>query len=104
MVYWWSWKQLGIGTTNDDGVLPNALSEENPTGNSHDVRFRPLPHDILRALTDGNNDFESIRVGNVGFPGRTRQVAIMQLRGIVAETKRIVAVPCSACRYGFAAP
>ena len=68
IVYWWSWKKLDAGAINDDGVLPNALSDENPTGNSHDVRWRPLPSDILRALTDGKEDFESIVVGNVGFP------------------------------------
>lgn len=64
--YWWSWNRLQEGAVHADGVLPNAPSARNPTGNTHDVRWRPVPDDLLRRLRDGR-DLDQVRVDNVGL-------------------------------------
>merc|ERR1712167_345630 len=65
--YWWSWSILKAGVLSEDGVLPNGRRDsDNPDGNTHDVRWRPVPEDILQQLTSG--DPKKIRVENVGFP------------------------------------
>ena len=45
VVYWWSWNKLAAGVLNEeDKVLPNGRrAEDNPDGNTHDVRWRPVP-------------------------------------------------------------
>lgn len=51
--------------------VPNSLTPQNPTGNTHDVRWKPMPADILRALKANTPD--DILVDNIGFPaGRMR--------------------------------
>ena len=47
VVYWWSWNKLKPGFVCEDGVLPNAKTSSNPTGSTHDVRYRPNPADLL---------------------------------------------------------
>ena len=47
VIYWWSWKKLNAGILCKDGVLPNGRGPGNPTGNTHDVRWRPVPADLL---------------------------------------------------------
>ena len=44
-MYWWSWNKLQAGVLNEeDKVLPNGRrAEDNPDGNTHDVRWRPVP-------------------------------------------------------------
>lgn len=69
VIYWWSWSKLQAGVVNEeDQILPNSVHEEgNHTGNTHDVRWRPVPDDILLKLTQGGN-LDDIRVDNLGFP------------------------------------
>ena len=66
VVYWGSWNKLQSGQLNPD-TLPNGRREDNPDGNTHDVRWRPVPEDMLLKLTEGGN-LEEIRVDNLGFP------------------------------------
>jgi len=71
VVYWWSWNTLPSGAQAEDGVLPNGWNaESNKDGNSHDVRFRPVPDDLLRILSEGGDleKLQKLRVENLGFP------------------------------------
>lgn len=68
VIYWWSWNKLQAGQLNLD-TLPNGRREDNLDGNTHDVRWRPVPEDMLLKLTQGQGgDLEDIRVDNLGFP------------------------------------
>ena len=108
--YWWSWNKLQAGAINDDGVLPNARREGNADGNTHDVRFRPVPADLLHrlaaAVDDGGSggggggggagsgvghgpDLEGLRVENLGFPDGADHVNVKRsLRRDPAEHRR----------------
>ena len=50
VVYWWSWNKLASGRIAEDELLPNRKTEDNPTGNTHDVRFRVNTDDLLHKL------------------------------------------------------
>lgn len=65
--YWWSWSKLQAGAFHD-GTVPNEKSEANPFGNTHDVRWRPVPASLLALLKSGASDFSSLRIENIGFP------------------------------------
>ena len=54
VVYWWSWNKLASGRIAEDELLPNRKTEDNPTGNTHDVRFRVNTDDLLRKLQGEN--------------------------------------------------
>mmetsp|Transcript_4770 Transcript_4770/g.9796 ORF Transcript_4770/g.9796 Transcript_4770/m.9796 type:complete len:176 (-) Transcript_4770:105-632(-) len=75
VVYWWSWNKLKAGTITEDGVLPNGRHEDNPDGNTHDVRWRPVPEDLLLKLSQGS-DLEDLRVENIGFPNKKDHASV----------------------------
>ena len=54
VAYWWSWNKLASGRIAEDELLPNRKTEDNPTGNTHDVRFRVNTDDLLRKLQGEN--------------------------------------------------
>lgn len=71
---WWSWNKLQSGKLfpaedNFNGGVPNQRTAENPTGNTHDVRWRPVPADILANLKKGVPDAVP-KVENIGFPNK----------------------------------
>lgn len=72
--FWWSWNKLqdgGIFKLPNGKVMqhPNARSAKNPTGNTHDVRWRPLPKDILARIKAGS-DLGQIAIDNIGAPNK----------------------------------
>lgn len=78
VLYWWSWNALRAGVLAEDGVLPNAFHEDNVHGNTHDVRWRPVPEDLLRILSEGG-DLRQLRVENLGFPDGKDHVNVKQV-------------------------
>lgn len=89
IVYWWSWKKLRAGIVSEDGVLPNARSKGNLDGNTHDVRWRPVPMDLLSRLITPGSDLETLRVENLGFPvGKDHQNVKRKLQRDPAEHRR----------------
>ena len=90
VVYWWSWSRLASGVLAEDGIIPNAKrGTDNVDGNTHDVRWRPVPQDILDKLTCGM-DLSTIRVENLGFPhGRDHINTKMSLHKNPADTARL---------------
>lgn len=72
--FWWSWNKLQDGPIFKfpNGkimkMLPNGKSAKNPTGNTHDVRWRPVPSDILARIKSGAADLGQIVVDNIGGP------------------------------------
>lgn len=88
VVYWWSWNALKGGVLAEDGILPNCREKDNPDGNTHDVRWRPVPEDLLLKLTEGR-DLSQLRIENLGFPSGKDHVNVKkQLRGNPAEHAR----------------
>jgi len=77
--YWWSWKKLTSGILSSDGVLPNERRADNPDGNTHDVRWRPVPAHLLQLLTTPRADLETLRVENLGFPTGKDHVRVKKL-------------------------
>jgi hypothetical protein len=77
VVYRWSWHALAPDRLSETeypsyrerwgDTHPNAKTEENPTGNSHDVRWRPKVADLLARLQRGGRDL-GVEVASVGFP------------------------------------
>jgi len=79
VIYWWSWTKLRKGSLAEDGVLPNARDDvKNTDGNTHDVRWRPVPEDILLKLTEGG-DLSQLRVENQGFPAGKDHLNVKKL-------------------------
>ena len=78
VLYRWSWHSLEPGKLSEgEGAAytakfgetqPNARTDENPTGNSHDVRWRPRVADLLARLQRGGRDLDQLEVASVGFP------------------------------------
>ena len=78
VLYRWSWHSLEPGKLSEgEGAAytakfgetqPNARTDENPTGNSHDVRWRPVAADLLARLQRGGDDLDELQVASVGFP------------------------------------
>jgi len=88
VIYWWSWKALKAGVLAEDGILPNRRQDDNIDGNTHDVRWRPVPEDLLLKLTEGGQ-LSQLRVENMGFPtGKDHVNVKKQLHGNPAEHAR----------------
>ena len=78
--YWWSWSKLREGVVNEDGILPNGRRADNPDGNTHDVRWRLVPADLLRRLA-GGGDLQALQVDNLGFPDGADHVNVKKQLG-----------------------
>ena len=77
VVYWWSWSRLRSGRIAADNILPNERrSADNADGNTHDVRWRPVPADLLARLTGVGGELVDLRVENLGFPDRADHVNV----------------------------